>query len=310
MSHRTYNELWNEADRELEDLGFVKVQNAAVDLLSEDAPKPEPEAGPDPAKPEEAREHFGLLYIRFIQIFKKLATAYDQIVHPQKRRILRLLMEGTMGRLLELKHVLVQIELNHFTLLDDILADVKLTPDDIEIPTPAFFRRENLKQLKERERVLDDYDAQTLDPRLKDPEPEPEKMSLEQAIQIIQIHERARQGRLRAKFMQDIRAQEERERRARENPNHVKLKPDQAAIVLQKYIRGWAVRKRVWTEVKEDSLFIGMEMPDPPPKKKNPILKLQRAVETAMSLNNNTSKHIRLHSLISVRKFNRWKVRI
>lgn len=36
--------------------------------------------------PKEAREHFGLLFIRFIQIFKKLATAYDQIVHPQKRR--------------------------------------------------------------------------------------------------------------------------------------------------------------------------------------------------------------------------------
>lgn len=151
-------------------------------------------------------------------------------------------MEGTMGRLLELKHTLVEIESNHYTLLDDILADVKLTPEDVEIPTPAFFRRENLKQLKERERVLDDYDAETLDPRLKPPEAEPEKMTVEQAIRIVQIHERARQGRLRAKFMQDIRAQEERERRARENPNHVKLKPEQAALILQKYIRGWAVR--------------------------------------------------------------------
>ena len=65
---------------------------------------------PDPADKEASREHFGLLYIKFIQIFKKLATSYDQMTHPQKRRVLRLLLEGTMGRLLELKGVLVEIE--------------------------------------------------------------------------------------------------------------------------------------------------------------------------------------------------------
>ena len=37
-------------------------------------------------------------------------------------------------------------------------------------------------------------------------------MSLEDAIKFIQVHERARQGRLRAKFMKEIREQEERER--------------------------------------------------------------------------------------------------
>jgi len=31
------------------------------------------------------------------------------------------------------------------------------------------------------------------------------KMSLEDAIRLVQIHERARQGRLRAKFMREIR---------------------------------------------------------------------------------------------------------
>jgi hypothetical protein len=236
---------------------------------------------PNPADKEGAREHFGLLYIKFIQIFKKLAESYDQMTHPQKRRVLRLLLEGTMGRLLELKGVLVDLECTDYNFFDDILADVKLTPEDIEIPTPNYFRRENATQIKEREKILEDLSAATLDPRVKEPEPEPEPMSVEQAIRLIQIHERARQGRLRAKFMQDIRAQEERERRARENPDASKvMNKRQAVIILQKYTRGWLTRRHVWQQVEKDNLFIGMEMPPPLSKKVNPILKLQKAVDT------------------------------
>ncbi len=58
-------------------------------------------------------------------------------------------------------------------------------------------------------------------------------MPLEEAVLLIQRHERARQGRLRAKLMKDIRAQEEAEM----NPLAVeKEKPDprNAAILIQK----------------------------------------------------------------------------
>ena len=65
---------------------------------------------------------------------------------------------------------------------------------------------------------------------------EEEKMSLEEAIRVIQIHERARQGRLRAKFMREIRQQEEREKRAalRGAPT---LDPEVASIRIQKVTR-------------------------------------------------------------------------
>jgi len=58
-------------------------------------------------------------------------------------------------------------------------------------------------------------------------------MTLEDAIRLIQIHERARQGRLRAKFMREIRQQEEREKRAalRGVPT---LDPEDASIRIQK----------------------------------------------------------------------------
>lgn len=59
------------------------------------------------------------------------------------------------------------------------------------------------------------------------------KMSVGDAIKMIQVHERARQGRLRAKFMRDIRQQEERERLAatRGAPT---LDPDIAATRIEK----------------------------------------------------------------------------
>lgn len=104
--------------------------------------------------------------------------------------------------MLELKHVLVDIDCSDFQYFDEILSDLKLSPADIEIPTPAFFRRDNLKQLKEREKVLDALDAARIDPREREPEKEPLPMSVEEAVRIVQMHERARQGRLRAKFMQ------------------------------------------------------------------------------------------------------------
>ena len=63
------------------------------------------------------------------------------------------------------------------------------------------------------------------------------KMTLEEAIRLIQIHERARQGRLRAKFMREIRKQEEREKKAslRGAPT---LDPEFAAERIQK-VKEW-----------------------------------------------------------------------
>ncbi len=68
------------------------------------------------------------LYIKYIQILRKLSDAYDQIVHPQKRRVLRHVLDGTMGRIVELKNEMVQLEYSEFHYFDDVLSDLKLTP--------------------------------------------------------------------------------------------------------------------------------------------------------------------------------------
>jgi hypothetical protein len=73
--------------------------------------------------------------------------------------VLKLMLDGVMGRVLELKHALVELEHSDFQFLDEILSELKLTPANIELPVPKFIRRENQKAIKERERVLDSLSA-------------------------------------------------------------------------------------------------------------------------------------------------------
>ena len=82
-------------------------------------------------------------------------------------------------------------------------------------------------------------------------------MSLEEAIRLIQIHERARQGRLRAKFMREIRQQEEREKLVA-NRGAPTLDPDVAAMRIQKLWKGFAQRRRTKKERENEMMFIGM----------------------------------------------------
>lgn len=114
------------------------------------------------------------------------------------------------------------------------------------MPIPKYFVLERAKALKERQKVLEQILAKVkpqdqdmvgvTPPSNNDTTPsvgdrkleidsllfhslqtkEEQKMSIQEAVLIIQTMERARQGRLRAKFMKDIRLQEERERLAQQ----------------------------------------------------------------------------------------------
>lgn len=86
----------------------------------------------EPLRPEKDRVMFfqrlAVLYVRYIQIFRHLEEAYDQIVHPQKRQIIRQLLDSVMGRVLELKHEMVEKEFSEYHYMDDVIQDLKLTP--------------------------------------------------------------------------------------------------------------------------------------------------------------------------------------
>ncbi|XP_039985617.1 dynein regulatory complex protein 11 isoform X1 [Xiphias gladius] len=240
MSQRIYNELWADAQLELSR------------LLNEELPA-------EPPRPEKDRvvffQRLAMLYVRYIQIFRQLEKVYDQVVHPQKRRVIRLVLDGVIGRVLELKNEMVEKEFSEYHYMDDVLHDLKLRPADLEIPIPRYFITERNKELQKRKTIL--KDILKMVEMTESPEPLMVKdMSQEEAIKIIQMAERSRQGRLRAKLNEESRNMNRMYRT--KYPGTVGI--DLAAVCIQKVWRGYIQRKRAKIARDEEMIFLGMAM--------------------------------------------------
>ncbi|XP_068175353.1 dynein regulatory complex protein 11 [Antennarius striatus] len=235
LVHRTYNQLWADCHLELSR------------LLEEELPV-------EPLRPEKDRVVFfqrvAMLYVRYIQIFRKLNEIYDQVVHPQKRRFIHVILEGVMGRVLELKNEMVEKESSEYHYMDDILHDLKLTPGDLEIPIPRYFTSENDEEVQDRKMMAIDMlnrldDTKSTDPLVRN------EMTQDEAIRIIQIVERARKGRLRA-HLQIMSKKRSVVPGAADR--------ESAAIRIQKVWRGYTGRKQAEIMRLEEMIFLGMVM--------------------------------------------------
>jgi hypothetical protein len=124
---RTFDIQWREAMMEL------------LDQLESENPE-------DPTLAPQDLAEYSCIYIKYVQIYRKLEECYDQMVHPQKRLDIRKALESTIGRILELKSWMVKLnKLNDVVQLDDILVDLKLTPDVLEIPVPRYYVEDRAK---------------------------------------------------------------------------------------------------------------------------------------------------------------------
>lgn len=127
MSHSLYNAYWSEATEKLSIQ--LDYENPTDRTLV-------------PNNVKAQIEYFAMLYARYILIYKKLEAAYDQIVHPQKRITVRKALIATIGRMLETKKQLVELENSDTHVFNELLRTLKLNPQDLEIPTPRFYREE------------------------------------------------------------------------------------------------------------------------------------------------------------------------
>ncbi len=109
----SYGQMWDAA------------QGALEDLLEDEYPTMQ-------LRPQKDRlqvfQTLATFYLRYLKIFRALEEVYDQIVHPQKRRVVHQVLEGVMGRIVELKNEMVELEYSEFHYFDDILQDFKMTP--------------------------------------------------------------------------------------------------------------------------------------------------------------------------------------
>ena len=141
MSHATYDKLWAEAQRTLEDATAID-----TDLLG--------------AKPQKDKKKalavVSDLYVKYITVVNSLDQCYDQMVQPQKRILVRKLLDMSLGRMLELKHELVNLDLSEFSYYDDVLVNMRLLPQQAEITIPQYYRREREEEIRQRRKTIDD----------------------------------------------------------------------------------------------------------------------------------------------------------
>ncbi|NWI94468.1 DRC11 protein, partial [Pitta sordida] len=208
---RTYCELWAHAQNNLDML----LQQEREEFLCPETDR------------EKVWRMLGTSYIQYLAILRDLEEAYEHLVHLQKREAIRHVLDGVMGRILEIKKEMVVLQNSECQSWGDILVELNCVPDNLEIPIPRYFIKENLEVLQHRERTLDEI---LLNAGLQEQKPV-QTMTIPEAVRVIQVAERARQGRCRAAFMKRNYLEEKRRPKSEE---HTGLSPDDAATCIQK----------------------------------------------------------------------------
>ncbi|XP_076172417.1 dynein regulatory complex protein 11 [Ptiloglossa arizonensis] len=240
MSSITYDLLWKDAQTILDELLQTDTSLQSAKLQKDRI---------------QAHDIISELYVKYIIISNKLELCYDQVIQPQKRVLIKKLLNLCLGRILELKHELVEIDLSEYSYFDNILIKLGVTPREIEIQLPRYFRRERLKEIEERRQFIENTlrNVGVLDKAVL-----PKKMTESEAVRLIQAHERARQGRLRFQFMKEIRKMKERSTIKIETEVQDKSTERAAAMKIQKVWRGYVTRRKIRKRRLDEMLLIGM----------------------------------------------------
>eukprot|EP00899_Mesostigma_viride_P008882 jgi/Mesvir1/17996/Mv09337-RA.2 len=243
MANITFDLQWREAMMDL------------VDLMETENPE-------DPALAPKDLAEFSCIYVKYLQLFRNVEESYDQMVHPQKRNDIRKMLEAVLGRMLEIKHWMVKLSKGSDLIqLGDILVDLKLTPDVLEVPVPRFMLLDRRRELEDRNKFLSALiDKYSVVPYVENLSVSLPPLPLEEAIRVIQINERGRQGRERARIMKNIKEQQEAELRLQRMGGEG-LSQEDAALRIQAAIRGFLARLHSKMIGNSELVFIGMKPP-------------------------------------------------
>lgn len=135
---------------------------------------------------KKAHDIVAALYVRYIVASNKLERCYDQVIQPQKRQLIKRSLNATLGRVLELKHELVNIDLSEHSYYDDVLIECGVTPQDAEIRVPRYYRRDRITEIESRRRFMEDI-LRNLGALHEIAVPK--KITESQAIRLIQVQE-------------------------------------------------------------------------------------------------------------------------
>lgn len=254
MSHKLYDQMLSEAVSEFTDL--YQAEFKPYDQLTADGKKLT-----GVKKPAEWLQIYAQLYISYIQTFKKFEEVYDQIIHPQKRVIVKQMLDNTMMRIVELRKDLVMFNVStkavnsDFVNFDELLFELKILPEQLEVPIPRYLKVEN-PRLAKRAAIVEGF-LEMEDRHLPEEEVmeirNPVEMDPEAEIWMILVNERGRQGIQRGAAQREA-FKNKKKNKAKENENKDLI----SMLVLQKYIRAFIDREKVEKLRNEEMEFLGM----------------------------------------------------
>ncbi|XP_054743472.1 dynein regulatory complex protein 11 [Anastrepha obliqua] len=258
MSNHYYNELWHQTQHEVDLLATAdeqQGQNFETALAALALALPDVDTVTEPKRLMQSSVYE--FYLSYISIANRLEEVYDKMIQPQKRLLVRKLLDACLVRVIELKHDLVNIDLMEFNYNDAVLIRLQLTPMDTELHIPRYFLRERQQEIEQRNRIMHEILVKL---GWLEEHPSEEKLSEIEAIRLLQMHERARQGRLRAHFMKEIRMLKDKgkaEEKGKERSDMGLL----AAMKIQKVWRGHTARRITRRRKQEEMILIGMVPP-------------------------------------------------
>lgn len=183
MSNATYNELWRVAQTSL-------TEAIQADTVLQGA-KPQKDR-------RKAHDVVSALYVKYILACNKLEQCYDQVIQPQKRLLIKKSLDATLGRVLELKHELANIDLSEHSYYDDILIECGVTAQEAEIRVPRYYRHDRIAEIEGRRRFIEDTlrNLGALHEIIV-----PRKITESQAIRLIQVSRVIRKIRLTIRLL-------------------------------------------------------------------------------------------------------------
>mmetsp|Transcript_73145 Transcript_73145/g.169629 ORF Transcript_73145/g.169629 Transcript_73145/m.169629 type:complete len:852 (-) Transcript_73145:64-2619(-) len=273
MSHNTYQAKWTECMQEL-------MEQVQIEYLPA-------EAAENGQVFQPTFHHFSLLYIKYLQIYRKLEDCHDQMVHPQKRRAIKKVLRSTIVRILELKQHLIDYNTrpkNRFVALDEVLTDLKLNPETVEWTVPRYFltEKECREEIEDKQHKIDHWlglfnMSQDPDPLVDKKDPFEVGLTTDQAVAIIQKNERGRMGINRADMVctwkKESQKKEEKQRRQAERGSTQQNEQDDllesqvlAATRIAAHWKRKVDRRRFLRMREEEFEFLKMVKPQNDPK--------------------------------------------
>lgn len=167
------------------------------------------------------------------------------------------------------------LECSDFLNFNDLLLDLNLSPDALRIPIPRHLYEERADDIEARKSNLTVHKAKAF-PSASTLFPD---LTINDAITILQKAERGRQGKLRAKYMRDLRLEAQREKMMIANVDGQVGEVDRAVLSIQRVYRGFRARNRVKSLRNEDLIFLGMQSPTAPSDKGAEIRTRRKVVQ-------------------------------